>query len=72
MSKGMSHFVLVVYSNALASLILLPTSISFIRRPLHRYYLFVTFSKNCWSGCRSERVSIRDNVGFLILPLWVH
>ncbi|KAG4114874.1 hypothetical protein ERO13_D12G087901v2 [Gossypium hirsutum] len=31
MSKGMSHFVLVVYSNALASLILLPTSISFIR-----------------------------------------
>ncbi|KAG8484018.1 hypothetical protein CXB51_023249 [Gossypium anomalum] len=23
-------------------------------------------------GCSSERVSIRDNVGFLLLPLWVH
>lgn len=31
MSKGMSHFVFVVYSNALASLILLPTAFFFTR-----------------------------------------
>ncbi|PPS01500.1 hypothetical protein GOBAR_AA19152 [Gossypium barbadense] len=32
MSKGMSHFVLVVYSNALASLILLPAAFFFTRK----------------------------------------
>ncbi|MBA0740291.1 hypothetical protein Gogos_013503 [Gossypium gossypioides] len=38
MSKGMSHFVLVVYSNALASLILLPAAFFFTR---------ITLMQNC-------------------------
>ncbi|MBA0688571.1 hypothetical protein Goari_006347, partial [Gossypium aridum] len=42
MSKGMSHFILVVYSNALASLILLPTSFSFI---------VITLMQNCVIIC---------------------
>ena len=37
MSRGMSHFVFVVYSNALATLILIPSS--FI---IHRYYYYFT------------------------------
>ncbi|KAG8503588.1 hypothetical protein CXB51_001574 [Gossypium anomalum] len=38
MSKGMSHFVLVIYSNALASLILLPAAFFFTR---------ITLMQNC-------------------------
>ncbi|MBA0735318.1 hypothetical protein Gogos_019177 [Gossypium gossypioides] len=38
MSKGMNHFVLVVYSNALASLILLPATFFFTR---------ITLMQNC-------------------------
>ncbi|MBA0756493.1 hypothetical protein Gogos_005403 [Gossypium gossypioides] len=42
MSKGMSHFVLVVYSNALASLILLPAAFFFTR---------ITLMQNCVIIC---------------------
>lgn len=59
MSKGMSHFVFVVYSNALASLILLPTAFFFTRkkRPsitlalLCKFFLLsiagITLMQNC-------------------------
>lgn len=41
MSKGMSHFVFVVYSNALASLILLPSSL-FLTRFISLSQLFIS------------------------------
>ncbi|KAH0991624.1 hypothetical protein GBA52_003107 [Prunus armeniaca] len=43
MSTGMSNLIFVFYSNALASLILLPTSLAF-----HRSRPPLTFSVLCW------------------------
>ncbi|MBA0684571.1 hypothetical protein Goari_026152, partial [Gossypium aridum] len=46
MSKGMSHFVLVVYSNALASLILLPAAFFFTRITFMQNYVIIVVRYN--------------------------
>ena len=65
MTRGMSHFVFVVYSNALASLILLPSSF-FINRHFSPFFFFfkLTFfpSSNTYDlfsiVCRSKRLPL--------------
>ncbi|XP_039060511.1 WAT1-related protein At1g70260-like [Hibiscus syriacus] len=45
-SKGMSHFVFVVYSNALASIVLLPAAF-FTRKSDHRLLYLCSASFSC-------------------------
>ncbi|KAG8503818.1 hypothetical protein CXB51_001894 [Gossypium anomalum] len=50
MSKGMSHFVLVIYSNALASLILLPAAFS--SQELCNHWCKIQLSNPCFYSCQ--------------------
>ncbi|MBA0631465.1 hypothetical protein Godav_000338 [Gossypium davidsonii] len=77
MSKGMSHFVLVIYSNALASFILFPAAFFFTRKkqsPITLSFLCKIFCLSIAgyaikSKQSSERVSIGDNVAMPFVNL---
>ncbi|XWS37380.1 hypothetical protein CRYUN_Cryun19dG0038000 [Craigia yunnanensis] len=79
MSKGMSHFVFVVYSNALASIILLPAAFIFTRkkRPpitlplLFKFFLLsiagITLMQNCiFTGVSYSSPTLASALGNLI------
>ncbi|XP_057950712.1 WAT1-related protein At5g40240-like [Malania oleifera] len=77
MSRGMSHFVFVVYSNALATLILLPSSFIFLRPPpptfslLCKFFLLslvgITIMQNCvFTGVSYSSPTLGSAIGNLV------